>query len=236
MELPPRFLACGASILAFWHTLQKGFLGRCVNLCSKLPACSLSWAVRFSSLGTASASLSLSGSGSGSSAGLLKIVTERTGGSGSFATRLSNVLMSTSFSISTHFLLKTHVVRMTCFGYLVAGVLKVLGKCPTIICGKEGCETQPAFVRKSEPIFSGMASLIALRILGSRPLSGDSTSASLSTAPASLVRPLKDENPQRLGRQVYEPSSRPWQVWLESHHQSRALSPGACSRVSYLLV
>ena len=146
--------------------------------------------------------------------GSLKIVTERTGGSGSFATRLSNVLMSTSFSTSTHFLLKTHVVRMTCFGYLVAGVLNVFGKCPTIICGKEGCETQPAFVRKSESIFSGMASLSALRILGSRPLSGDSSSASLSTASASLVRPLKDENPQRLGRQAYEPFSRPWQVWL----------------------
>ena len=104
--------------------------------------------------------------------------------------------MSTSFSISTHFLLKTHVVRMTCFGYLVAGVLKVFGKCPTIICGKEGCETQPAFVKKSESIFNGMVSLSALRILGWRPLSEDSSSASLSTAPASLFRPLKDENPK----------------------------------------
>ena len=177
-----------------------------------------------------SASLSLSGSGSGSSAGLLKIVTERTEGSGSFATRLSNVLMSTSFSFSTHFLLKTHVVRMTCFGYLVAGVLKVFGKCPTIICGKEGCETQPAVVMESESIFNGMVSF------GWRPLSGDSASSPLSTAPASLVRLLKDENPQFLGRQACEPFSRPWQAWQWNHRLLQAPVLGAYSRASFLLV
>ena len=157
------------------------------------------------------------------SGGQKKIETERIGDSdGSFATRLSNVLMSTFFSISTHFLLKTHVVRMTCLGYLVDGVLKVFGKCPTIIGGKEGCETQPAFVMKSESIFKGMASLSALRIFGWRPLSEDS-----------LARPLKGENPLFLGRQACVPFSRPSQAWQLNHRLSRVPVLGAYSRASY---
>ena len=106
---------------------------------------------------------------------------------------------------------------MTCFGYLVAGVLKVFGKCPTIICGKEGCETQPALVMKSESIFNGMVSLSALRIFGWRPLSENSSSGSLSTAPASLVRPLKDENPLFPGRPACAPFSHPLLAWLSNH-------------------
>ena len=152
---------------------------------------------------------------------------------GSFATRLSNVLMSTSFSISTHFLLKTHVVRMTCLGYLVAGVLKVIGKCPTIICGRIGCETQPAFVMKSESIFKGIVSLSALRIFGWRLLSDDSSSRSLSAAPACLARPLKGQNPLFPGRRACEPFSRPLPARQSNHRLSRALVFGAYSRALY---